>query len=44
VHEDASLLVIGVMLAQNLIGKYDRPIVYAFRLFNKAEQNYSTIE
>ncbi len=34
-HMDASLLAIGVMLAQNPIGKYDRPIVYACRLFNK---------
>ncbi len=32
------------MLAQNLINKYDQPIVYAFRLLNKVEQNYITIE
>jgi len=25
----------GAMLAQNPTGKYDQPIVYAFRLFNK---------
>jgi len=35
VHTNASLLVMGVMLAQNPIGKYDHPIVYASRLFNK---------
>ncbi len=32
---DASLLAIGAMLAQNPTSKYDQPIVYAFRLFNK---------
>jgi hypothetical protein len=44
VHTNASLLVVGVMLAQNLIGKYDQCIVYASRLLNKTEQNYTTIE
>ncbi len=42
VHTYASLLAIGAMLAQNPIGKYDQPIVYAFRLLNKAKQNYTT--
>jgi hypothetical protein len=32
------------MLAQNPTGKYDQPIVYASRLFNKTKQNYITIE
>jgi hypothetical protein len=32
------------MLSQNVIGKIDQPIVYAFRLLNRVEQNYSTIE
>ncbi len=43
-HIDASLLVIGAILAQNPIGKYDQPIVYAFKLFNKVEHNYITTE
>jgi hypothetical protein len=37
VHTDASLLVVGVMLAQNPSGKYDQPIVYASKLLNKVE-------
>jgi hypothetical protein len=40
VHIDASLFVVGVMLAQNPTRKYDQPIVYAFRLLNKVEHNY----
>jgi hypothetical protein len=44
VHTNASLLVVGVMLAQNPTGKYDQPIVYASKLFNKVEQNYTSIE
>jgi hypothetical protein len=44
VHIDASLLVVVAMLAQNSIGKYDHPIVYASRLLNKIEQNYTTID
>ncbi len=31
-------------MAQNIIGKSDQPIVYAYRLLNNVEQNYSTIE
>jgi hypothetical protein len=42
VHTHASLLVVGAMLSQNLIGKNDQPMVYVFRLLNKAEHNYST--
>jgi hypothetical protein len=34
----------GAMLSHNVIGKSDQPIVYASRLFNRTEQNYSTIE
>jgi hypothetical protein len=34
VHTYASLVTVGVMLAQNPIGKYDQPIVYASRLLN----------
>jgi hypothetical protein len=40
VHTNASLLVVGVMLAHNPTSKYDQPIVYAFRLLNKTKQNY----
>jgi hypothetical protein len=37
VHTYASMLVVGAMLAQNSISKYDQPIVYASRLFNKVK-------
>jgi len=42
VHTYASLFVIGTMLSQNLTGKSDQPLVYASRLLNRIEQNYST--
>jgi hypothetical protein len=42
VHTDASLLVVGAMLSQNVTRKNDQPIVYASRLLNRVEQNYST--
>jgi hypothetical protein len=44
VHKNASLLAIGVMLAQNLIRKHDQHVVYAFRLLNNVKRNYNTIE
>jgi hypothetical protein len=44
VHTDASLLSVGAMLFQNLIGNNDQLLVYAFKLLNKVEHNYSTIE
>jgi hypothetical protein len=44
VHTNASLLVVGVMLFQILIGKSDQLVVYASRLLNRAEHNYSTTE
>jgi hypothetical protein len=44
VHIDASLLAIGGLLIQNIIRKSDQPIVYAYRLFNSAKENYWTIE
>jgi hypothetical protein len=45
VHTNASsLLVVGVMLAQNLTRKHDQFIVYASRLLNNVEHNYSYIE
>lgn len=40
---DASGYAVGGILSQGNIGK-DKPIAYASRLLNKAEQNYSTIE
>ncbi len=44
VHVNASLLIVGAMLSQNLTGNNDQPIMYASRLLNKVEHNYSTIE
>ncbi len=41
-HTNASLLIVGAMLAQNPINKYDQPIIYASRLLNKAKLNYTT--
>ena len=42
VHTDASNIALGVMLAQNVIGKADQPIAYASRLLNSAGKNYTT--
>ncbi len=42
IHRNASNLAIGAMLAQNLIGKCDQPIAYAFRFLNNAKKNYTT--
>jgi len=42
VHTNVSLLAMGAMLFQNIIGKCDKLIVYVFRLHNKAKQNYNT--
>jgi hypothetical protein len=44
IHTNASLLVVGVMLFQNVTRNNDQPIVYAFRLMNKVKHNYSTIK
>jgi hypothetical protein len=44
VHANASLLIVGAMLSQKVIRKSDQPVMYAFRLLNKIEHNYSTIE
>ncbi len=41
-HIDASLLVMGAMLSQNVTRKNDQPVMYASRLLNRAKQNYST--
>jgi hypothetical protein len=35
-HIDASLLAVGAMLAHNPTSKYDQPLVYVYRMFNKA--------
>jgi len=40
---DASDYAIGAILSQGKIG-YDRPIAYASRIMNRAEQNYNTTE
>jgi hypothetical protein len=42
VHIDASLLIVGAMLFQNVTWKSDQSIVYAFRLLNRPKQNYNT--
>ncbi len=44
VHTNAPLLAIGAIFTQNPTRKYDQPIVYASRLLNKANQNYTTRE
>jgi len=42
VHIDAPLLVVGAMLFQNVTKKSDQLVMYAFRLLNRIEHNYST--
>jgi hypothetical protein len=44
VHIDASDFALGAMLNLNLNRTIDRPIYYANRLMNNAENNYTTIE
>jgi hypothetical protein len=44
VHTNASSLVIGVMVVQNLTKICDQLIAYTLQLFNNIEQNYMTIE
>jgi hypothetical protein len=41
VHIDASNLVVGAMLAQNLTIKCNQPIAYALQLLNNVERNYT---
>ncbi len=43
VHTNASLLVVGTMLFQNLTRKNDQPVVYTYRLLKRAK-NYSITE
>jgi hypothetical protein len=44
VHTDAFLLDVGAMLSENLTRKSDQLMVYASRLLNIIEQNYSTTQ
>jgi hypothetical protein len=44
VHINASFLIVGVMLTQNLVSRHDYPIIYASRLLNKIEKNYNTMK
>jgi hypothetical protein len=44
VHIDTFNLVVGAMLAQNLIKKCDQSIAYASQLLNNIEQNYMMTE
>jgi hypothetical protein len=44
IHINASQLAIGAIFAQNPIGKFDQPIVYASKLLSSVERNYTTIE
>jgi len=44
VHSYASHLTIGVIHAQNPIGKFDQLVMYASRLLNSIESNYIIIE
>ncbi len=44
VHTYVSLLVVGVMSSQNVLGKSDQPIMYAYRLLNRTKQNYNTTQ
>ncbi len=42
IHTNAFLFIVGAMLSLNVIKKSNQPIVYASRLLNRIEQNYST--
>ncbi len=44
VHTNASLLVVGVMLSQNVTWKSDPPIVFASRLLKIVKHNYNTTQ
>ncbi len=41
VHINAFQLVVGAIFAQNPIGKFDKLVMYASRLLNLAERNYT---
>jgi len=38
------IVVMGVMLSQDVTGNNDQLVMYAYRLLNKVEHNYITIE
>ncbi len=40
-HTDASWLVVETIFAQNPTSKFDQPFMYASRLLNSAERNYT---
>ncbi len=40
VHTNASQLVVGAKLAQNLISKFDQLVMYVSKLLNSVEKNY----
>jgi hypothetical protein len=42
VHTNASLLVEGAMLSQNVTRKNDQLVMYVYRLLNRIKYNYST--
>ncbi len=44
VHTDTSQLIVGAVLAQNLINKFDQLVMYASKLLNSTQINYTTIE
>ena len=44
VHVDASLIALGIVLAQTGEGNIDHPIAFASRKLSTAEKNYTTIE
>jgi hypothetical protein len=44
VHTDASQLTIGTIFAQNPTRKFDQSVMYASRLLNSVERNYTTTE
>jgi hypothetical protein len=44
VHTNASNIVVGAMLAQNLDSKCEEPITYISHLLNSTEWNYTTME
>jgi hypothetical protein len=44
VHTDTSQLIVGAILAQNLINKFDQLVMYASKLLNSTQINYTTIE
>ncbi len=44
VHTDTSQLIVGAILAQNLINKFDQLVMYASKLLNSTQINYTTTE